>query len=106
MELNYTFPLNDWARNYRSYILVGAYFDYCFTKYTASSSNNESLIMLTDTRDGLPLQRILTPVMEANRQGRALFKEGALFDVGIKISYAIAPYDPHRAAFHSCNCLQ
>ncbi|MBQ2608701.1 MAG: hypothetical protein II588_05745 [Paludibacteraceae bacterium] len=105
LELNYTFPLNTWARRYRSYILVGAYFDYCFTKYTASSSNNESLIMLTDTRDGFPLQRILTPVMEANRQGRALFKDGTLYDVGIKISYAISPYDPHSQAKRGCHCL-
>lgn len=106
LELNYTFPLNDWARNYRSYILVGAYFDYCFTKYTASSSNNESLIMLTDTRDGFPLQRILTPVMEANRQGRKLIKDDTIFDVGIKISYALAPYDAHKGVYKSCNCLK
>ena len=104
-ELNYTIPLNSWARNYRSYLIVGVYFDYCLTKYKPSQSYTESLIMLTDTRDGFPLQRILTPIIEANRQGRKLVTNGSLFDVGIKISYAISPYNPHRRSSHSCNCL-
>lgn len=104
-ELNYTIPLNSWARNYRSYLIVGVYFDYCLTKYKPSQSYTESLIMLTDTRDGFPLQRILTPIIEANRQGRKLVTDGSLFDVGIKISYAISPYNPHRRSSHSCNCL-
>lgn len=104
-ELNYTIPLNSWARNYRSYLIVGVYFDYCLTKYKPSQSYTESLIILTDTRDGFPLQRILTPIMEANRQGRKLVTDGSLFDVGIKISYTISPYNPHRRSSHSCNCL-
>jgi len=33
-----------------------------------------------------------------------LVKDAALFDVGIKISYAIAPYDAHRNAKMACNC--
>ena len=105
LELNYAIPLNRWADKYRSYVMVGAYFDYCFNKFSLPSSARESLIMLTDTRDGFPLSRILTPVMEANRQGRKLVKEAYLFDIGIKISYAIAPYDAHRNSRRSCNCL-
>ena len=57
LELSYAIPLNTWATNYRSYIMVGAYFDYCFSKLTPATSETESLIMLTDTRDGFPLQR-------------------------------------------------
>lgn len=106
LELNYTIPLNTWATRFRSYIMVGAYFDYCFSRYTPSRSMAESLIMLTDTRDGFPLQRVLTPVLEANRQGRKLVTACSLYDVGIKISYAISPYDAHSAAKKSCNCLR
>lgn len=106
LELSYAIPLNTWATNYRSYIMVGAYFDYCFSKHTPSRSMAESLIMLTDTRDGFPLQRVLTPVLEANRQGRKLVTDCSLYDVGIKISYAISPYDAHSAAKKSCNCLR
>ena len=106
LELNYTIPLNTWATRFRSYIMVGAYFDYCFSKHTPSRSMAESLIMLTDTRDGFPLQRVLTPVLEANRQGRKLVTDCSLYDVGIKISYAISPYDAHSAAKKSCNCLR
>ena len=105
LELSYAIPLNTWAVHYRSYLMVGAYFDYCFNKYTPSRSMAESLIMLTDTRDGFPLQRVLTPVLEANRQGRKLVTDCSLFDVGIKISYAISPYDAHEKAKKSCNCL-
>lgn len=106
LELNYTIPLNTWATRFRSYLMVGAYFDYCFSKHTPSRSMAESLIMLTDTRDGFPLQRVLTPVLEANRQGRKLVTDCSLYDVGIKISYAISPYDAHSAAKKSCNCLR
>lgn len=104
VELSYKIPLNNWSRSYRSYIVVGAYFDYCFTKYTPSQSDAISLIMLSDTRDGFPLQRILTPIMEANRQGDKLVNRCALFDAGIKISYAIAPYNPSRRQSYPCRC--
>ena len=103
-ELSYKIPLNNWSRTYRSYIVVGAYVDYCLTKYTPAKSNVESLIMLSDTRDGFPLQRILTPIMEANRQGDKLVNRCALFDAGIKISYAIAPYNPSRRQSYPCRC--
>ena len=105
LELSYAIPLNTWAVHYRSYLMVGAYFDYCFNKYTPSRSMAESLIMLTDTRDGFPLQRVLTPVLEANRQGRKLVTDCSLFDVGIKISYAIAPFKPHKSAYTTCHCF-
>lgn len=105
MELSYVLPLNSWASNVRSYLIVGAYFDYCFTKYTPSQSDAASLIMLTDTREGFPLQRLLTPVMEGNRQGRKLINDCTLFDVGIKVSYALTPYNSQRRSSHSCNCL-
>ena len=105
LELSYAIPLNTWAVHYRSYLMVGAYFDYCFSKYTPSRSMAESLIMLTDTRDGFPLQRVLTPVLEANRQGRKLVTDCSLFDVGIKISYAIAPFKPHKSAYTTCHCF-
>ena len=106
IEAGYAIPINNWATSYRSYIMVGAYFDYCFSKHKAAQSEAESLIMLSDTRDGFPLQRLLTPVMEANRQGRKLVREATLFDVGIKISYAISPYDrASRRRAYRCQCL-
>lgn len=104
LELSYVIPLHTWSRNSHSYIVVGAYVDYCLTKYTPAKSNVESLIMLSDTRDGFPLQRILTPIMEANRQGDKLVNRCALFDAGIKISYAIAPYNPSRRQSYPCRC--
>ena len=104
-EFSYAILINDWARNYRSYIMVGAYFDYCFSKITSSRSNAESLLMLTDTRDGFPLQRLMTSVTEANRQGRKLVRDFAPYDVGIKISYAIAPFKPHKSAYKTCHCF-
>lgn len=104
-ELGYKIPLKDLSRKKRSYIIIGAYLDYCFTNYTPAKSNVESLIMLSDTRDGFPLQRILTPIMEANRQGDKLVNRCAPFDAGIKISYAIAPYDSSRRTSYPCRCL-
>ena len=104
-ELSYRIPISYWPPGYRSYIIVGAYVDYCLTPYKPVHSGAESLIMLTDTRDGFPLQRVLTPVMEANRQGDPLVNRCALFDVGIKISYALSPYNASRRQSYPCRCL-
>lgn len=104
-ELSYKIPLNRWSRKNRSYIIVGAYVGYCLTNYTPDKSDAISLIMLTDTRDGFPLQRVLTPVMEANRQSDKLVTRCVLFDAGIKISYAIAPYDSSHHPSYPCRCL-
>ena len=104
-ELNYTLPIENWATNYRTYIMVGAYFDYCLTPLTPAAAEAESLIMLTDTRDGFPLQRLYTSVWEGNRQNTKLVSRISPFDVGIKISFAISPFDPHPSAHHSCHCL-
>lgn len=103
-ELSYRIVLNNRSRKYRSYLIVGAYADYCLTPYKPVHSDAESLIMLTDTRDGFPLQRILTPVMEANRQGASLVSRCSLFDVGVKISYALSPYDSSRRQSYPCRC--
>ena len=103
-ELNYAIPLNTWATHYRSYLMVGVYFDYCLSRVVPASSEVESLIMLTDTRDGLPLQRLYTSVIEGQRQGQKMVNNCAMFDVGVKLSYAISPYDAHKDARQSCNC--
>lgn len=104
-ELSYRIVLNNRSRKYRSYIIAGAYVDYCLTPYKPVHSDAESLLMLSDTRDGFPLQRILTPVMEASRQGNPLMSRCALFDVGIKISYALSPYDSSHRQSYPCHCL-
>ena len=105
-ELSYKIPINKNSRTHNSYIVVGVYGDYCLSKYTPARSDAVSMIMLTDTRDGFPLQRILMPVMEANRQGQKLVSQMALFDVGIKISYAISPYDASSPPKTTpCRCL-
>ena len=106
-ELSYKIPINKNSRTHNSYIMVGVYGDYCLSKYSPAQSDAISMVMLTDTRDGFPLQRILTPVIEANRQGQKLVNQLALFDVGIKLSYALSPYD--ASASHPkktpCRCL-
>ena len=105
-ELSYKIPINKNSRTHNSYIVVGVYGDYCLSKYTPAQSEAISMIMLTDTRDGFPLQRILTPVIEANRQRKKLVSQMALFDVGIKISYAISPYDASsQPKTTPCRCL-
>ena len=105
-EWSYKIPINENSRTHNSYIVVGVYGDYCLSKFTPARSDAASMITLTDTRDGFPLQRIFTPVMEANRQGQKLVSQMALFDVGIKISYAISPYDASsQPKTTPCRCL-
>lgn len=104
-ELSYAIPLRIPSAKHRSYIMVGLYADYSLTKIHTAQSTAESLIMLTDTRDGFPLQRILTPVMAGNWKHHPLVSEAALFDVGIKVSYALSSYSS-RQGVKRCNCLQ
>lgn len=106
MELNYAIPLTSSPMRYQSYLIVGAYFDYCLSKMTGLNGKQESLMMLTDTRDGFPLERIFTPIMEANRQGEKLVGACHLLDVGIKVSYAIAPYSKRRQSSYPCRCIK
>ena len=102
-ELNYDIPLYT-AQRVKSYLSVGLYVDYSFSSITADPSDRISLLMLSDTRDGFPLQRIMTPVVSAYRQGRRLVTSCNPFDVGIKISYRFAPYNPHRRTYKMCHC--
>lgn len=104
-ELSYAVPLGSWSQRHRSYLMVGVYVDFCFSKIRSAEKGAESMLMLTDTRDGFPLQRILTPVVESQRQGRKLVSECMPYAVGITLSYAIAPYNPHSRSGKHCNCL-
>jgi hypothetical protein len=92
------------GRRSRSYLSVGVYFDYSFSSIQDEPSDRISLLMLSDTRDGFPLHHILTPVVAAQRQGKRLVAERKPFDVGIKVSYRIAPYKPHQEVYKTCHC--
>jgi len=102
-EICYDIPVYT-GRRIKSYLCVGVYFDYSFSGVQDAASERVSLLMLSDTREGLPLHRILTPVVRAQRQGRRLVAERKPFDVGIKISYRIASYKPYKEAYRSCHC--
>ena len=102
-EINYDIPVHTGLRT-RSYLSVGLYLDYSLSSVAADPSDRISLLMLSDTRDGFPLHRIMTPVVSAYRQGRRLVSSRHPFDFGIKIAYRIAPYNPHRQAYKICHC--
>lgn len=102
-ELSYDFLVHT-GRRTKSYLSLGVYFDYCASSVSADPSDRISLLMLSDTRDGFPLQRIMTPVVSAFRQNLRLVTSYHPFDVGVKISYRFTPYNPHREAFRNCHC--
>lgn len=102
-ELNYDIPVYT-AQRVKSYLSVGVYFDYSLSSLTADPSERISLLMLSDTRDGFPLQRIMMPVVSAFRQGRRLVTSRNPFDFGVKIAYRFAPYNPRSQAFKVCHC--
>lgn len=102
-ELCYDIPVYTGRRS-KSYLSVGVYFDYSFSAIQDEPSDRISLLMLSDTRDGFPLYRILTPVVRAQRRGKRLVAERKPFDVGIKVSYRIAPYKPHQEVYKTCHC--
>lgn len=102
-ELCYDIPVHTGRRS-KSFLSIGVYFDYSFSAIQDYPSDRISLLMLSDTRDGFPLHRILTPVVEAQRQGQRLVSSRKPFDAGIKISYRIAPYNPRQYSGYPCRC--
>lgn len=66
---------------------IGAYADYgLYAQYARSITYAPSLLMLTDTRDGLPLARLSHSVLGSRRQGRPLVESPGSFDAGLKLS--------------------
>lgn len=92
------------GRKTKSYLSIGIYFDYSFSPLSENKSDRISLLTLSDTRDGFPLHRILTSVVTAQRRGIQLVSSRQPFDFGVKFSYRIAPYNPHREANQACRC--
>lgn len=89
----------------KSYLSVGFYADYSLSRMEGDPSERISLLMLSDTREGFPLHRILTPVVAANRQGKRLVNSLQPFALGLKISYRFG-YTPQRTASpRTCRCL-
>ena len=104
-ELGYDIRIHTGARTI-SYLSIGVYADYCFSSMAADPSERISLIMLSDTRDGFPLHRILTPVVAAQRQGIRLVSSWNPFDFGVKLSYRIAPNHSLKRTVYPCRCYE
>lgn len=103
-ELSYDMHLYT-SRRTKSYLSVGIYMDYSFTSIRDTPSDRGSLLMLSDTRDGFPLRRILTPVVSAYRQDKRLVTSRRPFAVGVKIAYRIAPYSARKQKAQKCHCF-
>lgn len=104
-ELGYDIRIHTGARTI-SYLSIGVYADYCFSSIAAEPSERISLLMLSDTRDGFPLHRILTPVVAAQRQGKRLVSSWNPFDFGVKFSYRIAPNHSLKRTVYPCRCYE
>ena len=104
-EVCYDIPIYTGRRS-KSYLSVGVYFDYSFSAIQEDPSDRISLLMLSDTREDFPLHRIMTPVVSAQRQGRRLVSSRKPYDIGIKIAYRVAPYDPRRQNANACRCYE
>lgn len=102
-ELCYDIPVHT-AWRYKSYISIGVYADFSLSRETDPASDRSSLLMLSDTREGFPLHRLLNTLVTSSRQGERLVANRSLFDVGLKISYRIAPYSPLKRNQNVCRC--
>ena len=112
-ELTYAIPLSPLTSHLSPSLTIGVYFDYSFSGLAIEHNDAPSLITLTDTREGFPLQRILSPVLTSSKSPitnyqspitNPLVSHCALFDVGIKIAYTISPYNPFSRSSRKCHC--
>jgi len=103
-EISYDIPFRTYSKT-KSGLTVGIYADYCLSRTDNTLTDLQpSLIMLTDTRDGFPLSRVLSPVLASERQGKPLVSRYGLFDVGIKLSYTYSLFNPRSRRDYPCHC--
>lgn len=68
---------------------VGVYADYTLTPFKVPQGDNLSLLSITDTHLGIPVERVVVPLMEANHSQThsQVVPRCGYFDVGVKIAY-------------------
>lgn len=107
-ELTYEFRVSSDFSKMESYITVGMYFDMgLIHAQTEPNPDYYGILHLTDTRDGLPLSRVMTPVLEAWWEKVPLVTGFRSFDVGFKVAYRLTSlptvYQPRK---HGCHCYE
>ena len=104
-ELTYDFLVASSYGKAESFLSVGVYFDAGLTTApTYPDKDRWGILHLTDTRDGFPLSRIMTPVLEAWREEHPLVAKYGNFAVGIKVAYRLTSAPQQRRTHHGCNC--
>lgn len=104
-ELTYDFLISSCYGKTEHFITVGIYFDAGMTSASTYPDNDRKGIMyLSDTRDGFPLTRHMTPVLEAWREEKPLVAKFNRFDVGFKVAYRLTSAPRQKRTAHGCNC--
>lgn len=104
-ELTYDFLISSQYGKSESFISVGVYFDAGLTSApTYPDSDRNGILRVSDTRDGFPLSRIMTPVLEAWREEKPLVAKFGNFDVGFKVAYHLTSAPRQKRRVHGCNC--
>lgn len=102
LELSYDLQISANSRPLAHFLSIGVYMDWLFTSVDMPSATVESLLMLTDTRDGFPLQRLLSPAYQSLYQGKPLIDYIHYFDVGVKLSWRLSAHSRKR---YACKCI-
>lgn len=104
-ELTYDFLISSQYGKSESFISVGVYFDAGLTSAPTYANNEQyGILRLTDTRDGFPLTRLMTPVLQAWREEQPLVAKFGSFDVGFKVAYHLTSAPRQKRTTHGCNC--
>lgn len=102
LELSYDLQISANHRRLAHFLSIGVYMDYLLTSVDMPAATAESLLMLTDTRDGFPLQRLLSPAYQSLYRGNPLIDNVHYFDVGVKLSWRLSAQ--HRKRY-ACKCI-
>ena len=104
-ELTYDFLIASQYGKAESFISVGVYFDAGLTSApTYPDADRHGILYLTDTRDGFPLSRIMTPVLQTWREETPLVAKFGNFAVGFKVAYRLTSAPRQKRTVHGCNC--
>lgn len=106
-EVTYDFLLSSQYGKTEVYLSVGLYFDVGLTTAPTYPNNERwGVLHLTDTRDGFPLSRIMTPVLESWREEAPLVARFRAYDVGIKAAIHLTAAPKQKQLNPGCNCYE
>ena len=83
---------------------VSVYADVAINEYEVAKTSNLSVLTLTDTRDGIPVERVLESVLRSNKGYSPLVQSYRYWACGVKLTFLLQKGEQRRPC-RTCHVL-